>query len=132
MYPQILTYAQEILRPGLTEIEFDSMLEQKARAVGHDGYSRVRSFGSEFHFGAVFSGARGALAGCFDGPIVGQGASIGFAQGPSNAMIQKEEPIILDFVTVVNGYQTDQTRLMALNGLVLSVMVWGWNWMNCP
>ncbi|MFZ3172860.1 MAG: Xaa-Pro peptidase family protein [Carboxydocellales bacterium] len=117
VYPQILAYAQEILRPGLTEIEFDTMLEQKARVVGHEGYSRVRSFGSEFHFGAIFSGARSALSGCFDGPIVGQGVSIAFPQGPSHAVIQEGEPIIVDLVTVVNGYQNDQTRLMALGHL---------------
>jgi Xaa-Pro aminopeptidase len=117
VYPQILAYAQEILRPGLTEIEFDSMLEQKARVVGHDGYSRVRGFGSEIHFGSVVSGARGALAGCFDGPIIGQGASISFPLGSSHAVLQAGEPIILDLITVVNGYQTDQTRLMAIGYL---------------
>ncbi len=117
VYPQVLDYAQEILRPGLTEIEFDSHLEQKARAAGHEGYSRVRGFGSEFHFGAIFSGTRATVPGCFDGPIVGEGASLAFPQGPSKAVIQEGESIIVDFVTVVNGYQTDQTRVMALGYL---------------
>jgi len=117
VYPQVLAYAQEILRPGLTEVEFDSHLEQKARAAGHEGYSRVRGFNSEFHFGAIFSGSRATVPGCFDGPIVGKGASIAFPQGPSKAIIQEGESIIVDFVTVVNGYQTDQTRLMAYGNL---------------
>lgn len=117
VYPQVLAYAQEILRPGLTEVEFDSHLEQKARAAGHEGYSRVRGFGSEFHFGAVSSGLRATVPGCFDGPIVGRGASIAFPLGPSKAVIQEGESIILDFVTVVNGYQTDQTRVMAYGNM---------------
>ena len=117
IYPQVLAYAQEILRPGLTEVEFDSHLEQKARAAGHEGHSRVRGFGSEFHFGAVFSGSRATVPGCFDGPIVGRGASIAFPQGPSKAVIQAGESIILDFITVVNGYQTDQTQVMAYGNM---------------
>ncbi len=117
VYPQVLAYAQEILRPGITEIEFDSHLEQKAREVGHEGFSRVRGFCSEFHFGAIFSGLRATIPGWFDGPIVGQGASISFPQGPSKAVIQEGDSIVMDFVTVVNGYQTDQTRVMALGYL---------------
>lgn len=117
VYPQVLAYAQEILRPGITEVEFDSHLEQKARASGHEGYTRVRGFGSEFHFGAIVSGLRATVPGSFDGPIVGTGASIACPLGPSKAVIQAGDSLILDFVTAVNGYHTDQTRVMAYGNM---------------
>ena len=117
IFPHVLDYAQGILRPGLTEIEFEALLEQKARFLGHEGHLRVRGFGSEFHFGALFSGLRAAVPGYFDGPMVGQGASIAFPMGASKAVIQEGEPIIVDLGIVVNGYQIDQTRIMALGYL---------------
>jgi len=117
IFPKLLDYAQGILRPGLTEIEFEALLEQKARFLGHEGLIRTRGFGAELHFGVLFSGPRAALPGYFDGFACGQGASIAMPMGASKAVIQEGEPIVLDFGIVVNGYQIDQTRIMALGYL---------------
>ncbi len=117
VFSQLLVYAQEILRPGLTEVELEALLEQRARALGHEGHTRIRGFGSEFHFGAIIAGSRAAVSGCFDGPIVGQGDSIAHPQGASKAVILEGEPVVVDFVIAVNGYQIDQTRIMALGYL---------------
>jgi len=117
LFPQLLDYAKKTLRPGLTEIEFEAALEHKARTLGHEGFIRVRGFGMELHFGALLSGPRAALPGYFDGVICGQGASIALPMGASKAVIKEGEPIILDLGIVVNGYQIDQTRIMALGSL---------------
>ena len=117
VFSQLLVYAQEILRPGLTEVELEALLEQRARALGHEGHTRIRGFGSEFHFGAIIAGSRAEVSGCFDGPIVGQGDSIAHPQGASKAVILEGEPVVVDLVIAVNGYQIDQTRIMALGYL---------------
>ena len=117
IFPRLLDYAQGILSQGLTEIEFEAFLEQKARALGHEGLIRVRGFGSEMHFGVLFSGRRAALPGHFDGPMIGQGASIAIPMGASKAVIEEGEPIVVDLGIVVNGYQIDKTRIMALGYL---------------
>jgi len=117
IFPRLLDYAQEILRPGLTEIEFESLLEQKARFLGHEGLLRARGFGSEIHFGVLLSGPRSAVPGCFAGAMIGQGASIASPMGASKAIILEGEPIVVDLGIVVNGYQIDQTRIMALGYL---------------
>ncbi|MHB8124557.1 MAG: M24 family metallopeptidase [Desulfitobacteriaceae bacterium] len=117
VFPQVLAYAQEILRPGLTEIEFEALLDQKARTIGHEGLVRTRAFGFEFYSGTIIAGSRAAVPGYLDGPITGQGASIAFPQGASRAVIQEGEPIVADLISTVNGYQIDQTRIMALGYL---------------
>lgn len=117
IYPQVLEYAQTILRPGMTELELDGLLEGKARALGNGGYVRTRGFGSEFHFGAVTAGARAAVPSSFDGPAVGQGLWPEQPSGASEAEILAGEPIVVDTVNVVRGYQVDQTRILAMGDL---------------
>ncbi|OLN30321.1 M24 family metallopeptidase [Desulfosporosinus metallidurans] len=117
IYPKVLEFAKDVLHVGMTEVELEGLLEGKARALGHGGHVRMRGFGSEFHVGAITSGARADVASCFDGPVVGQGISIAHPCGATMDQIQKGEPIVVDMVTVVNGYQIDQTRILSLGPL---------------
>ncbi|MDP4125703.1 MAG: Xaa-Pro peptidase family protein [Bacillota bacterium] len=117
IYPKVLEFAKEILHVGMTEVELEGLLEGKARALGHGGHVRMRGFNSEFHLGAVTSGTRATAASSFDGAVVGQGISIAHPCGATMAKIQKGEPIVVDMVTVVNGYQIDQTRILSLGPL---------------
>ena len=113
----VLEYAKEVLHQGMTEVELEGLVEGKARALGHGGYVRMRGFDSEFHFCVITSGARAAVPSCFDGPVTGQGISIAHPNGATMAQIQTNEPIIVDMVTVVHGYQIDQTRILSLGPL---------------
>lgn len=117
IYPQVLAYARTILRPGMTELELEGLLEGKARALGNGGYVRMRGFGSEFHFGAVTAGERATIPSSFDGPVVGQGLWPEQPAGASEAEIRTGEPIVVDTVNVVRGYQVDQTRMLAIGDL---------------
>lgn len=117
IFPLVLDFAKEVLYPGMTEIELEGLLEGKARALGHGGHVRMRGFDSEFHVGAITSGSRAAARSCFDGPVTGRGISIAHPNGASMEPIQAGEPIVVDMVTVVNGYQIDQTRILSLGPL---------------
>ncbi|ODA42235.1 Xaa-Pro peptidase family protein [Desulfosporosinus sp. BG] len=117
IHAQVLEYAKEVLHPGMTEVELEGLVEGKARSLGHGGYVRMRGFDSEFHFCVITSGARAAVPSCFDGPVTGQGISIAHPNGATMAQIQTCEPIIVDMVTVVDGYQIDQTRILSLGPL---------------
>lgn len=120
--PKILEFAREILHPGMTEVELEGLLAGKARALGHGGHVRMRGFDSEFHVGAITSGARAAVTSFFDGPVAGQGVSIAHPSGASMAQIKSGEPIVVDMVTVVHGYQIDQTRIFSLGPLSKELM----------
>lgn len=117
IHAQVLEYAKEVLHQGMTEVELEGLVEGKARSLGHGGYVRMRGFDSEFHFCVITSGARAAVPSCFDGPVTGQGISIAHPNGATMAQIQTCEPIIVDMVTVVDGYQIDQTRILSLGPL---------------
>ncbi len=117
IHPKILEYAKEVLHPGMTEVEFEGLLAGKARALGHGGYVRMRGFNSEFHVGAITSGDRSAVTSSFDGPVTGQGISIAHPNGATMARIKSGEPIVVDMVTVVHGYQIDQTRILSIGPL---------------
>ena len=113
----VLEFAKEVIHEGMTEVELEGLLAGKARSLGHGGHVRMRGFDTEFHVGAITSGARAAVSSSFDGPVTGQGVSIAHPSGASMAQIKSGEPIVVDMVTVVHGYQIDQTRILSLGPL---------------
>jgi Xaa-Pro dipeptidase len=117
IYSALLEYAPTVLHPGMSEIEFESLLEAKARILGHETMIRTRGFGFEFHLGGVVSGSRAAIPSYFDGPIAGLGASFAHPMGASRFPIQVSEPIIMDLALARDGYQIDTTRMLVLGEL---------------
>lgn len=117
IFSKVLEYVPTILRPGMTEVELESLLEMKARMLGHETMLRTRGFNFEFHLGGVVAGARAGMPSYFDGPIAGQGASFAHPMGPSRTPIQSGEPIVLDLALAQNGYQIDTTRMLVMGEL---------------
>ncbi len=114
VYAQLLAYASTVLRPGMTEIELEGLLEAKARMLGHETMLRTRAFGFEFHFGGVVAGPQGAISGYFDGPVTGLGASYAHPLGPSHTPIQTGDMVMMDLVIAQEGYQVDATRMLVI------------------
>ncbi|KTE91159.1 Xaa-Pro aminopeptidase [Desulfitobacterium hafniense] len=114
VYAQLLEYASTVLRPGMTEIELEGLLEAKARTLGHETMLRTRAFGFEFHFGGVVAGPQGAISGYFDGPVTGLGASYAHPLGPSHTPIQAGDMVMMDLVIAQEGYQVDATRMLVI------------------
>ncbi len=110
----VLDHAQEIIRPGMSEIELAGQLEMIARHQGHQGAVRMRGFNQELYFGHVMSGDSAAVASFFDGPTGGSGLNPSYPQGAGVRTINKNEPILIDFVTVIGGYMVDQTRIFSI------------------
>jgi len=117
IYSKLLDYASTILRPGMTEIELESLLGVKARLLGVEPIVRLRSFCGEIHFGGVTAGARAAVPTNFDGPTGGLGPSWAYPIGPSHTPIQAGEPVVMDFALAFNGYYADVTRMLVIGEL---------------
>ncbi|AFQ42270.1 M24 family metallopeptidase [Desulfosporosinus meridiei] len=113
----VMEFAKEVLQPGMTEVELEGLLAGKARALGHDGLVRMRGFNSELYVGTITAGAGSTAHSSFDAPITGSGISVAHPNGASLHEIQIGEPIVVDMVTVVDGYQIDQTRILSLKPL---------------
>jgi Xaa-Pro aminopeptidase len=106
--------AKEILKEGMTEIEFGGLLEAVAKKYGHEGLLRVRSLNYEAYTWHVLSGLTGGIVSQSDSPMGGLGLSPAFPVGASLKTIKAHEPILVDFGTCFHGYQADETRMFSI------------------
>ena len=105
---------REILREGMTEIEFGGLLEAAAKRYGHEGLLRVRSLNYEAYTWHVLSGPTGGIVSQSDSPMGGLGLSPAFPVGASRRVMMAHEPILVDFGTCYHGYQADETRMFSI------------------
>jgi Xaa-Pro aminopeptidase len=110
-------YMKTVIRPGLTEMEFASTFEAFARKLGHGGILRVRDHQTEAYSWHVLSGESGGMVGLLDSPVSGEGTSVAFPCGAGNKTLKANEPIMVDFSSVLNGYHMDETRMFAIGGM---------------
>jgi Xaa-Pro dipeptidase len=110
----VFDHARDIIREGLTELELASQLEMHARRQGHQGAVRMRGFNQEIYYGHIMSGKNAAAISFFDGPTGGPGLNPSYPQGAGRAIIKRNEPILVDFVSIFEGYMVDQTRIFSL------------------
>jgi Xaa-Pro aminopeptidase len=109
--------AQEILKEGMTEIEFGGLLEAVAKKHGHEGLLRVRSLNYEAYTWHVLSGFTGGIVSQSDSPMGGLGLSPAFPVGASLKVMKAHEPILVDFGTCFHGYQADETRMFSIGSM---------------
>jgi len=105
---------RNILREGMTEIEFAGRLETVAKMHGHEGLLRVRSLNYEAYTWHVLSGYSGGIVSQSDSPMGGIGLSPAFPVGASLKVMRVNEPILVDFGTCYHGYQADETRMFSI------------------
>lgn len=108
---------REILKEGMTEIQFGGLLEAAAKTYGHEGLLRVRSLNYEAYTWHVLSGPSGGIVSQSDSPMGGLGLSPAFPVGASRKVMRAHEPILVDFGTCYHGYQADQTRMFSIGGM---------------
>ena len=106
----------EFLKRGMREIDVAAELECRLRRAGSEGYVRMRSYNQELFMGLAVS-AGSASYGFFDGAVTGRGLSNASPHGASLDLIRENEPILLDYSFVRNGYITDMTRVFVLGTL---------------
>ncbi|OGP70510.1 MAG: hypothetical protein A2W09_03300 [Deltaproteobacteria bacterium RBG_16_50_11] len=109
--------ARKILKQGMTEIQFGSLLEAVAKKHGHEGLLRVRSLNYEAYSWHVLSGPTGGIVSQSDSPMGGLGLSPAFPVGASLKIMKPHEPILVDFGTCYHGYQADETRMFSIGKL---------------
>ena len=110
-------YMQAVIRPGLSEIEFTGMFEAFSRKHGHGAMLRVRNFLTEGYPWHLLSGQSGGRVGLLDAPASGDGTSAAFPCGAGNKLLETDEPIMIDFSSVMNGYHLDETRMFAIGSM---------------
>ncbi|MCP3875050.1 MAG: aminopeptidase P family protein [Desulfobacteraceae bacterium] len=110
-------FIRDHIRPGISEMEFSGEYETFARKFGHSGIllnRYYRSVGYVFH---LLSGKNGGIIGAVDTPCCGIGTSSTHPFGASAKIIHKNEPIFIDFGTILNGYHMDETRMFVIGNM---------------
>lgn len=107
----VFEHARQICRAGMQEIELAAELEAFARKRGHQGAIRMRGFNQELFFSHTMAGGNAAAPSFFNGPTGGSGLNPSYPQGAGTREIRKNEPVLVDYVTVLSGYMVDQTRI---------------------
>ena len=122
MTARTFEYMKDIIREGLTEMEFSALFEMFARTIGHAGGVRVRNYQTEGYPWHVLSGKTGGMPGMLDSPASGEGTSAAFPAGAGYKKLCKNEPIMVDLASVLNGYHMDETRMFAIGPLPRKAM----------
>jgi Xaa-Pro dipeptidase len=110
-------YMKSAIRTGYTEMEFAGIIEAFSRRLGHGGFLRSRNYNTEVYAWHILSGKSGGIVGLLDSPATGTGTSAAFPCGGGNKKLLPNEPIMVDFGTVLNGYHMDETRMFAIGSM---------------
>jgi Xaa-Pro aminopeptidase len=110
MSDETFSTVREILKEGMSEVEFAGLVEAQYRKNGHQGLVRVRSFNQDVFYGQILSGPNLAVPSCSIGATGGRGLNPSMPQGAGSRIIKRHEPIQIDFGVVLNGYVVDQSR----------------------
>jgi Xaa-Pro dipeptidase len=102
---------------GMAEFELMAFIEHQLRMQGHQGLTRMRAFNSELITGMVAAGAAAAVPTYFDGPAGGTGLHPSSPQSSGRSLIQRGQPILVDFGCTIDGYMIDQTRTLVIGDL---------------
>lgn len=114
---QVARTMPDLLQAGLTEIELAGMVEAQARRLGHQGIARMRLWGAEMFYGHLMAGPSAAVPSYLASPTGGTSVSRAVAQGAGFRKIQRNEPILLDYVFAWQGYISDHTRIFSIGRL---------------
>jgi Xaa-Pro dipeptidase len=117
MADRLAAKVPDLLSEGMTEVEFAGLLEAHARRLGHQGLIRMRMWDNDLFYGHIMAGSGAAVPSCFASPTGGKGLNPSIGQGPGFNTIHKHEPVLVDYVFVLNGYISDHTRIFSLGKL---------------
>src|SRR5499426_2289433 len=102
------------LHEGLAEFELAAHIEYLLRMAGHQGFTRVRRFNMEMHYGAVSFGETAAYPHAFDGPVGVRGLYAASPTMGSRRVLKRNEPVMIDICGGYAGYIADGSRTYSI------------------
>jgi Xaa-Pro aminopeptidase len=114
---QIFAGVADYLQPGMRELDLATEFEARLRRIGSEGYVRLRAFNQELFGGMAAAGPSGSCSGFFDGALTGGGLSNAAPHGASRSVIEADQPILLDYTGIFDGYIVDMTRMFVCGKL---------------
>ncbi len=109
--------APEFIRKSKTETDLAVQIEAFYRSQGHPGMTPFRTFNLGINYGHVISGASATQPSASPGPTGGSGLGPYYSQGAGFNQLRPNEPILIDYASLVNGYISDSARVFSLGEL---------------
>lgn len=116
LHHEVFSLIKDNLREGISELELTGIVAAFSRQKGHSGLMRVRGLNQDLFFVHLLSG-NNTKPSYFDGSVGGMGVGPAFAQGSSDKLIGRNEPVLVDYSFVLDGYMLDQTRIFCAGKL---------------
>ena len=114
---KLFTAVPDCLKEGISEVELAGKLEAIYRREGHQCHVRTRAFNMELAYGHLMSGWSLGMPSAAPGPTGGFGLNPSFSQSAGKKLIGRDEPVIVDYVGVIDGYMVDQARIFCIGDL---------------
>jgi Xaa-Pro aminopeptidase len=102
------------LHEGLAEFELAARIEYVMRMAGHQGFTRVRRFNMEMHYGAVSFAETAAYPHSFDGPVGVRGLYPAVPMMGGRRALKRNEPVMIDVCGGYAGYIADGSRTYSI------------------
>lgn len=113
---EVFSFVRANLREGMSELKLAAIVEAYSREKGHPGLIRIRGFNQELVQTHIVSG-QNTYPSYFWGAVGGKGVGPAFAQGASDKLIGRDEPVYVDYGFILDGYILDQTRIFCIGKL---------------
>lgn len=114
---EVMELASNIIKVGMTELDVDAMLTAYTRKKGHMGFFRARAYNQDMNYCHVLSGKSSALSSYVKGPLGGKGTTPAISLGAGFDVIEKDQPVIVDYGMGYRGYVSDMTRTFVVGRL---------------
>ena len=95
---------------GISELQFSGRIEKRLRDLGHPNVIRIRRPGLSLATICAVTGDGGLYPTNFDGPVGGEAPYPSSPAGAGWKKLTENEMVMLDMVTVHNGYHADDAR----------------------
>lgn len=113
---EVFSFIKANLREGMSELKLTAIVDAFSREKGHPGLIRIRGFNQDLVQTHIVSG-HNTLPSYFWGAVGGKGVGPAFAQGASDKLIGRNEPVFVDYGFSLDGYILDQTRIFCIGKL---------------
>ncbi len=113
---EVFSFIRANLKEGMSELKLAAIIDAFSREKGHPGLVRIRGFNQDLVQTHIVSG-QNTDPSYFWGAVGGKGVGPAFAQGASNKLIGRDEPVYVDYGFALDGYMLDQTRTFCIGKL---------------
>ena len=114
-HANVYSKIKECYRPGMSDLQLQIEIERELRTEGALGVSRVAGNLMEINMGSVINGENADNPSPYEFTMGGSGVDSSLPVGADNRPILPHTTVMIDMNGTFNGYQTDMTRVWALD-----------------